>query len=280
MIEGRVVGGDRPVAKASVYAYEVASYALKKVRTDGRGQFLFRSLPAGMYKIIAYKQGFVPTISLLLRRKAEEHQYVQIQMHDEQLGNVRQGEDYWSVRSRLPPDVLREILHFWRQDDSMESGATLAGVSRIEGEMLAHGGLENLGEGMGEAQYTGAQFELQGTVGAMQLGVNGQYQLLTPESALGRESVPNAESRSVAVDLETASDAKLSVTSSNGQMVSVRDGGVMPGRSGALSDAVLGPHRRPWSIRLDGQVHPRSELSPRRFGRPGADSRSVSYLAT
>ena len=144
-IEGRVVGGDRPLAKASVYAYEVASYALKKVRTDGRGHFLFRSLPAGMYKIIAYKQGFVPTVALLLRRKVEDHHFLELQMRDEQVGDVRQGEDYWTIRSRLPADVLRDIQHSWRRDEgALEPGMTLAGVSRIEGEMLAHGGLEDV----------------------------------------------------------------------------------------------------------------------------------------
>ncbi len=229
VIEGRVVGSDRPVAKASVYAYEVASYALKKVRTNGRGQFLFKSLPAGMYKIIAYKQGFVPAISLLLRRKAEDHQYLEIQMRDEQVGDVRQGEDYWSVRSRLPPDVLRDVQRFWRHGEhDLGSGTTLAAVSRIEGEMLAQGGLEHLGAGVGEAQVTGAAFELQGMVGAMQLGLNGHYQLLAPETDLGQPSMPNAEAASVAVAVETAGDATLSVTSSSGQMVSLRETGMTP----------------------------------------------------
>ncbi len=226
VIEGQVVGKDRPVAKASVYAYEVASYALEKVRTDTRGRFLFRSLPAGMYKIIAYKDGFAPTIALLLRRRAEEHQYVEIQMRGEQVGDVRQGEDYWSVRGRLPPDVLREIQQLWRRDEhAPPSGTALAGVSRIEGEMLAHGGLEHLGGGIGEAQFTGAELELQGTVGAMQLGLNGQYQLLAP---VGRESVVDAEARSLAVALETAGDARLRVASSSAQTVSIRDGDVAP----------------------------------------------------
>ena len=229
VIEGRVIDQERPIAKARVYAYEVASYALEKVRTDGHGRFLFRSLPAGMYKIIAYKEGFVPTIALLLRRKAEESQYLEIRMVDERVGDVRQAEDYWSIRSRLPPDVLRDVLHFWRRDDDHAApGATLAGVSRIEGEMLAHGGMEVLGESMGEARYTGAELELQGMVGAIQLGLNGQYQLLASESGTGREHVPDAEARSLALALETTGDAKLSVTSSSGQTVNIRENSVTP----------------------------------------------------
>ncbi len=229
VIEGKVVGQERPVAKAKVYAYEVASYALEKVRTDGRGRFSFRSLPAGMYKIIAYKEGFVPSIALLLRRKAEESQYLEIQMVDERVGDVRQAEDYWSIRSKLPPDVLRDIQHSWRQDgEDLTPGTTLAGVSRIGGEMLAHGGMQVLGESMGEAHYTGAEVELQGMVGAVQLGLNGHYQLLASETGVGRENVPDAEARSLALALETAGDAKLSVTSSSGQTVNIRDDGVAP----------------------------------------------------
>ncbi len=219
VIEGQVVGNDRPVAKASVYAYEVASYALKKVRTDGRGRFLFKSLPAGMYKIIAHKQGFVPTISLLLRKTADDHQYLKLQMRDEKIGDLHQGEDYWTIRSRLPPDVLRDIQRFWRGEGTLGPGARLTGISRIEGEMLAHGGMEHLGEAMGEAQFTGAEFQLQGTVGPVHVGLNGQYQQLVGMSSLGSESVPDAEARSVALAFETAGDAKLSVTSSSGQAV-------------------------------------------------------------
>ena len=228
-IEGQVVDRTHPVTEASVYAYEVASYSLKRVLTDERGRFLFKSLPAGMYKIIAYKEGFAPSISLLLRRKKDERQFLEIKMRDEQIGDVRQAEDYWSVRSQLPPDVLRDIEHLWLRDERViEPDVTLTGVSRIGGEMLAQGGMENLGGSLGEAQLTGAEFELQGHVGAMQLGLNGQFQLLAQDHALGAQRIPDAEARSVAFALETANDAKISVTTSSGQMVNLREGEPMP----------------------------------------------------
>ncbi len=226
-IEGQVLGHARPVAKAHVYAYEVASYALDKVLTDGRGRFLFGDLPAGMYKIIAFKDGFAPAVSLLLRRKDDEHQYLEIEMSDEQVAEAPPSEDFWAVSSRIPRDVLRDVRSLWRRDErAVEAGMTFSGVSRIEGEMVARGGFENLGGALGEARHSSAELELQGMVGAMQLGINGQYQLMAPDHATS--GVPDAEARSVVVALETASDAKLSVTSSSGQMFNLSDGSLAP----------------------------------------------------
>lgn len=227
-VEGRVSGRSKPVAEATVYAYEVATYALQKVVTDDYGRFLFGALPAGMYKIIAYKNGFAPTIELLLRRREQDQQFLEIEMRGEQVGDTRQAEDYWSVRSRVPADVLRDIHNLgglWQRDATGPlPGTRITGVSGFAGEMLAQGGYEQLGAAYGEAHLTGAHFDLQGAVGQMQLGVNGQYQLLLPEGNGLGGSVPDAEARAVGVALEGARDSKLSVATASGQVANVRDG--------------------------------------------------------
>ena len=232
VVEGQVIGQAQPVAKATVYAYEVATYALKKVITDDYGRFLFGSLPAGMYKIIAYKDGFAPTIELLLRRREQERQYLEIEIRNEQVGDIRQGEDYWSVRSRVPADVLRDIHSLdgiWAGDArKLWPETRIAGVSQFEGEMLAHGGYEQLGAAYGEAHLTGADFDLQGVVGEMQVGLNGRYQLLVPEGTGFSADVPDAEVRTVAVAVESARQSKLQVATSSGQLTNLRDGDMAP----------------------------------------------------
>ena len=232
VVEGKVVGKSRPVSEATVYAYEVATYALKKVLTDDYGRFLLGSLPAGMYKIIAFKEGFAPTIELLLRRREQESQYLEITMRDEAVGDVRQGEDYWSVRSRVPADVLRDIQSarsLWTRDErDLWPETRVAGLSRFEGEMLAHGGYEQLGAAYGEAHLTGAEFDLQGVVGAMQVGLNGRYQLLVPDGKGTGGHVPDAEARTVEVAVKSARQSKLSVATSSGQLSNFRDGDVAP----------------------------------------------------
>ncbi|MEM7354735.1 MAG: carboxypeptidase-like regulatory domain-containing protein [Acidobacteriota bacterium] len=227
-VEGTVIAQARPLAKATVYAYEVATYALKKVSTDQAGRFLFRSLPAGMYKVIAFKEGFAPTMELLMHRRDQDRQYLEIVMRDEKVGDTRQAEDYWSVRSRVPTDVLREIQSLLQRQENerLKGAARIAGLSQFEGEMLADGG--QLALAHGEALLTGAQVDLQGVVGEMQLGFNGTYRLLEPAAVLGYGSMPDAEQRSMAFSLENTGSSKLSFAYSSGQLATVHDGRMTP----------------------------------------------------
>ena len=59
---GRVVGDLQPLSAVRVYAYQLADLSLKRVVTDADGSFRFPELPAGLYKIIAHKSGFVPAV--------------------------------------------------------------------------------------------------------------------------------------------------------------------------------------------------------------------------
>ncbi len=224
VVAGKIVGQSAPVADATVYAYEVASYSLKKVLTDGYGRFLLGSLPAGMYKIIAYKEGFAPTIELLLRRRQQDRQYLEIEMHEEKVGDIRQGEDFWSVRSRVPADVLRDIQHSWTStDDEIGTGTRIAGLTHFGGQMLAQSGVEQLGGAFGEAQMTGAEFDLQGAVGQLQVDINGQYKLLASDGSSNLGQIPDAEVAAVSVAIENDQESKLSLASSNGQLTRFRD---------------------------------------------------------
>lgn len=226
-VEGTVFARSRPIARATVYAYEVATYALRKVLTDSRGRFLFGSLPAGMYKIIAFKDGFAPTMELLMHRRERDRQYLEIEMQDEPVGDTRQGEDYWSVRSRVPADVLRDIQTLWERSESdLSQDSRIAGVSRFEGEMLADSG--QLGLTHGEALVTGAQFDLQGAFGEMLLGFNGSYRLLEPREALGYGPMPDAEQSSMVFSIESPGASKLSLASTKGQLASMHADRVTP----------------------------------------------------
>src|ERR1051325_5244566 len=47
-----------PLNRASVFAYELARASITKVMTGTDGGFRFDGLPAGVYKLIAFKPGF------------------------------------------------------------------------------------------------------------------------------------------------------------------------------------------------------------------------------
>ncbi len=229
-VSGRVLGSTRPVSTAMVYAYEVASYALEKVRTDRHGRFLFESLPAGLYKIIATKEGFVPTVELLLRRSGDATQFLELRMLEETVGDPRQAENYWDARRRIPGDVLREIARFpmREEDPAARSGIEGSQAALVEAEMVAHGGIEQLGEGYGEAQRTTAEVGLRGEVGGMEVGIDGRYEQLVPASGSGEDALPDGQVRSVAVHLESPHSSKLSLLSSRGYLASLRKGEMEP----------------------------------------------------
>ncbi|MCP4656742.1 MAG: carboxypeptidase regulatory-like domain-containing protein [bacterium] len=229
-VSGRVLGSAQPVSTAMVYAYEVASYALEKVRTDRHGRFLFESLPAGLYKIIATKEGFVPTVELLLRRSPDATQFLELRLIEETVGEVRQAESYWDARRRIPADVLREIAHFpMRVEDPLaRTGIESSNAALLEAEMVANGGVEQLGEGYGEAQLTTAQVGIRGEVGGMKVGIDGRYEQLVPASGSGEGALPDGQVRSVAVHLESPQSSKISLLTSRGYLASLREGGMEP----------------------------------------------------
>lgn len=221
-VKGRVFGGSKPLAAATVFAYEVVSNAMKRVATDRYGHFLFGSLPAGMYQIVAYKQGFAPAVKPLLRRSPELHQFVDLRLKDE-TGDVRQAEGYWAVRSRIPTDVLREINTLIARHEEGRPGSSLDGAS-FAGQMLAHGGTEQLGAGQGEAQLTAAEVGLQGNLGDLLVELDGRYQQLSREG-----SIPDAAASSVALEIGGLdNDSKVTIAAANSHLAGLREGQVLP----------------------------------------------------
>ncbi len=218
-VSGRVVGEQRPVNSAEVYAYEVATYALEKVETDQKGKFLFKSLPAGLYKIIAHKQGFVPTVELLLRRRPDAHQFLELRLAEEKSENLAEVESYWDVRARIPADVLRQIQHVGLER-THESGLVSGDVAVAAAQVRAAGGVD------GDAQVTDAAVGLRGVVGGAQVAFDGRFQELSPtgESA----EVPASEVRSMALSLESAGASRLSVVTADGALAEQRGEEVVP----------------------------------------------------
>lgn len=231
-VEGRVLGNPvfaspgkehraEPLASAKVYAYEVATYAMVKVLTDRQGRFSFKSLPAGMYQIVAYKEGFAPTIELLMRKDPSSQQFVEIHMQDEMTASSRDAEGYWSVRGRLPADVLRDIGSGHMVPESMIiPGMRMDDASVFSAEMMADGGVEQLGSGLGEAQVTTTRVALEGAVGKLTVGLEGQLQQMDQANATDGKLSTFADGEAHNLQLELAHDDKssLRVSAGGGQL--------------------------------------------------------------
>jgi len=220
-LSGKVLGEARPQADASVYVYEVASQFLRKVSTDAQGLYAFDELPSGLYKVVAFKEGFVPAVELLLRRSEKVRQSLELKMVEERLGDVREAEDFWAVRGRIPVDVLRDISGpEFATNSRWEPADPSVDTAGFETRMAALGGVEQLGEGLGEAQVTGARVDVSGAVGEVGVDIQGEYQQITPTAA-NRSTFPAGEARTVAVHVAPTANSRLSVVGTSGELASL-----------------------------------------------------------
>lgn len=204
-VHGRVLGEVEPLAAARVYAYQLADFTLYEVTTNDDGRFRFSDLPAGLYKIIAHKAGFVPAVVMLTRAQADARQFLELQLASEASGDVRAGEDFWAVRDRIPADVLREItgpeeaagLRLGDSPFARETGVSMASFAT---EMEAMTGVEQLAA-RGEALLTGGQVGLEGRMGGLRVDLSGDYWRLGPAGHYA-ETETEGQVRQIALQLE------------------------------------------------------------------------------
>lgn len=245
-VGGRVMASASPLAAAAVYAYQLASLTLLKVETDPQGNFLFRNLPAGLYKIIASKPGFVPAVMLLTRNTARAYQSLELQLA--QRGDLAPGApggvrpagtapeevDFWALRARIPADVLRDIDAADLPDDP-ESGAKSARAALppgMAGELppgttialgSPAGATDTLAANrfrtevqamtgvadvaeLGIGQSSSGKLGIQGQLGAVQVGLSGSFWQMSSDGPL--PGVPRGP-------VETTADGQSSALSLN-----------------------------------------------------------------
>jgi len=194
-VAGRVLREDRPVSQAVVYAYHVVEKSFRHVATDGAGEFLFETLPAGLYKIVAHKLGSPPAVVVLARRAAEDSQYVQVELpataDDE-------AADFWALRSEVPPDVLRELAPTAISLASYDPSATA--FPRFVTEVAATASRQELASSR-IAEVAGAEVDMQGSLGELDLRLEGEFRNLASRlrgelGARGASSVDAVSGRS------------------------------------------------------------------------------------
>ena len=207
-VAGTVEDASTPLAKASVYAYEMAELSMRKVLTGDDGGFRFEELPAGLYKLIAYKPGFHPSIVMLSRAAADARQFVEIRLQEETT-DARDAETYWTLREQVPSDVLREIEAIRLGHEARPSGVEAS--RSFQGAVEAVTGYED--PGLPQASMlAGAAIDMEGRIGSLNVGVDGQYLRMAGES--GATSVPSAEGEAtqLALQMQGAGTGRVDLT--------------------------------------------------------------------
>jgi|CXWL01.1.fsa_nt_gi hypothetical protein len=219
LLGGRVLADDSPLAAASVYLYHLADAALVKATTDEHGGYRFDALPAGLYKVVAFKAGFLPAVVMLTRAAADLRQSVDLELEGEAFSGEAARDDFWAVRGEIPSDVLRDIEVALFANPAIDAGErrgallaaakVAASAGHLRTRMEAVAGVDALAD-YGAAQVTGGRLGLQGAVGGYEIGLTGDYRQL---AAVDAASQPLAvgESRAMTFRLESPESTSVGV---------------------------------------------------------------------
>lgn len=219
-LSGNVRGGEAPIASAHVYAYDLVNRELRQVLTDLAGRFQFLALPAGLYHIVAFKAGFVPAVVALTRPEADRPQVVDLHLTAEKQGEGRGGEDYWEVRSRIPPDVLRQIEMLELLGEAVPGGGgtrfDLAQLGRFSAQLEMGMGVDDTFSA--DAQMAGGRVGLEGRLHDFDFGFAGDFWRLHPGSVATAGAVSGSTSL-VSFDLKSQSNARVNLTTGSNRLV-------------------------------------------------------------
>ncbi len=255
-LTGNVSSSVAPLALSKVYAYHLSGQQLRKVDSDPGGNFQFERLPAGLYKIIAFKDGFVPAIALISRSTSEAFQYLRLELYKEDIQQPGADEGFWAVREKIPGDVLRDIeIQLAADDANAGVRSTLVNSDQIEAEMSAIAGVDQTLE-LGEASVAGARVDIESAISAVNIGLTGDYVTLQPipGTSSGNEFSAEGRSQNISLQVLTKASTGLRVSTSNNYMSTV-------GPDDINDDFYVGlaRHRVSWSQSLGR--HGRSDLS-------------------
>jgi hypothetical protein len=226
-VAGRVLADSSPVAQATVYAYQVVEKSLRRVLTDGGGEFAFSALPAGIYKIIAHKSGFAPAVTVLTRRSAAESQFLQVELPAAADAGADGG--YWQLRAEVPGDVLREIQTPLGEEivSLVPPADGAAGVPGFQTEVAA---TTAVGQVRGEApgQVVAGQLGLRGKVGQLGLAVDGNFRTIEAGSESPWEPSLAGEAAALRVRLDGPEAGRFDLAAESQRLIATAGGGEMP----------------------------------------------------
>lgn len=225
-VAGRVLGETSPLGSAGVYAYQLADLSLRKVLTDGQGNFLFKELPAGLYKIIAHKPGFSPVVVMLTRTAANTYQSLEIQLATRpRNAKGKTDDDFWSIRARIPADVLRDIELLESEQFQLTSFSPLPTdlpLARFQTEMQAMTGVDQIAEA-GDGQMSSGGVGIAGQFGEVQVGVRGHFRSFNSQAFAPGAPTATGEANSLSLNVE-GDASRINVLSRSNRLIT-REGG-------------------------------------------------------
>ncbi|HEY6844349.1 MAG TPA: carboxypeptidase-like regulatory domain-containing protein [Thermoanaerobaculia bacterium] len=209
-ILGIVTAAARPVEHALVIALNLSTLEASETFSTANGAFSLPMLPAAVYRIIAIKPGFAPTITMIVPTQKDYKLAIRLDSGKKAKSDTNQ--QIWELRGSLPPDILREL------DMAMASPVVVASnndyqIPRIKGEMVSMTGVADQSSNAGFAQTA---LGVQSRIGdRWQLGFRGNLHRIDDPSdgspfgnAIAESSVMSMELRSPGSDAYRVASTK------------------------------------------------------------------------
>ena len=251
-VGGRVLGAASPLPSATVYAYQLADRSHRRVLTDGEGGFLFDGLPAGLYKIVAHKPGFVPVVLRLTRATTDAYQYLELQLAEAEAAEARGGPDFWSVQAEIPPDVLRDMTIAELEAATRGAVWTTAPRAAFQTALQVDSGVDDIAAHGADARVTTARVDIGADLGAVRLGLTGDYLTLAPartDDARGGADAFDGQRSALSLEMANGEQTRVNLSSQSNHM---------SGAAGPSGSFDFEQHRLSLSHALG--VHSRSQL--------------------
>jgi hypothetical protein len=201
-IAGVVRHLEQPISGALVIFYNLADTTLTRSRSAVDGTFVLASAPVGVYDLIAYKRGFLPSLVRLWHQALPERvSSVEIKLaaagHEANAPST--PSTLWELRDRLPADILREI--------ALEevSEAPAASLDRLRLDRLIAGELRTVTDvGGGEANLSRAAVGVRGGLpNGWKYDLHGDYSAVSDSQDLSDEAA-TGNAAGFALDVATS----------------------------------------------------------------------------
>ncbi len=231
-IFGNVTNAARPVANALVIALNLQDLGAIQTYTSNDGTFRLPSMPAGVYKVIAVKQGLNPAIATIVPGKP--YQRVKLAMQSQKKAASRADDEMWEIRASLPPDILHEV-------DMVLAASSLPDyrLPRLRGQMVSMTAVGDQSDTPISAQTSvGVQSRLTDT---WQLGVRGNIHRIEEPTDTGGGSFgsPAAQSSVMSMELRSADNDAY-------RLASTKSFWRLRGDSPATTEADVRSHNFEW----------------------------------
>jgi hypothetical protein len=148
-ILGIVTNAARPVEHALVIALNLNTLEAIQTFSGNDGAFSLPLLPAAVYRIIAVKHGFVPTMTMIVPTRKDYR--LALRLESEKRAKKGFNQEIWELRGSLPPDILRE-LDMVMAPPAVAIAAADYQIPRLRGEMMSMTGVADQGSNAGFAQ--------------------------------------------------------------------------------------------------------------------------------